>query len=343
MSAPGSLYDLGLSPEITGILSPRELCYISSMPPLRIVSLLPSATEILFALGLGDQVVGISHECDYPPAVRGKTIVVKSRIPKDISSREIDRVVREFTERGQSIYALDAEALRRLAPDLIVTQDLCSVCAASPEDLAAVLANFDRRPEVLSLDPLDLGDVWRDILWVGDQTMRGHEAERLLESIGAKLAAIESEIAQTVCRPRVAFLEWLQPIYVGGHWMPEMIELAGARDVFGKVRTPSYRIALEDVVAAQPEVLVVAPCGYNAAQARAEYHSFTFPPEWSEMPAVRNNQVYYVDANAYFSRPGPRLVTGIEILAKLFHSGITVSPEAAHSIHPIGQAAHSAS
>src|SRR5215470_13356082 len=231
------------------------------MPLLRIVSLLPSASEILFALGLGDQVVGVSHECDFPPAANTKPRVVHSRIPKDVSPREIDRLVREFTERGQSIYAVDAEALRQLAPDLIVTQDLCSVCAASPEDLAAILAAWNYRPEVLSLDPLDLGDVWRDILWVGEQTIRGHAAERLLEAIGARLAAIESEIAQTVCRPRVAFLEWLQPIYVGGHWIPEMIELAGGRDLFGKARTPSYRISLEDVVTAQPEVIVVAPCG----------------------------------------------------------------------------------
>src|SRR5262245_27013597 len=278
------------------------------MAEMRIVSLLPSATEILFALGLGEQVVGVSHECDYPAEARSKTVVVHSRIPKDISPVEIDRVVRDFTERGQSIYGVDGEVLRRLAPDLIVTQDLCSVCAASPEDLAAVLATFDNRPEVLSLDPLDLGDVCCDILWVGDETMRGHEAERLLETVGARLAAIENEIAQTVCRPRVAFLEWLEPLYVGGHWIPEMVELAGACDVFGKVRKPSFRIALEDVVAAQPEVIVVAPCGYNAEQARAEYHSVSFPREWQEMPAVRNNQIYYVDANSYFSRPGPRLI-----------------------------------
>src|SRR5215468_10524230 len=229
---------------------------------MRIVSLLPSATEILFALGLGEQVVGVSHECDYPPAARAKPVVIHSRIHKDTMPLEIDRLVRQFTARGESVYSVDAEALRRLAPDRIVTQNLCSVCAASPEDLAAVLATFDYRPEVLSLDPLDLGDVWRDILWVGDETMRGHEAERLLESIGARLAAIESEIAETVSRPRVAFLEWLQPLYVGGHWIPEMVELAGACDVFGKVRKPSFRIALDDVVAAQPEVMVVAPCGY---------------------------------------------------------------------------------
>jgi iron complex transport system substrate-binding protein len=312
------------------------------MTGMRIVSLLPSATEILFALGLGEQVVGVSHECDYPPAARTKPVVIHSRIHKDTTPLEIDRLVRQFTARGESIYSVDAEALRRLAPDLIVTQNLCSVCAASPEDLAAVLATFDYRPEVLSLDPLDLGDVWRDILWVGDETMRGHEAERLLESIGARLAAVESEIAQTVCRPRVAFLEWLQPIYVGGHWMPEMIELAGGRDIFGKLRTPSFSLPLEDVITAQPEVLVIAPCGYNADQARAEYRSVTFPREWNEMPAVRNNQIYYVDANAYFSRPGPRLITGLEILAKLFHPGIAVSREAEQSIHPLHVAAHHA-
>jgi len=310
------------------------------MPEMRIVSLLPSATEILFALDLGDQVVGVSHECDYPAEARAKTVVVHSRIPRGISPVEIDRLVREFTQRGESIYGVNGEVLRRLAPDLIVTQDLCSVCAASPEDLAAVLATFNDRPEVLSLDPLDLGDVWRDILWVGDETMHGHAAERLLESIGERLAAIESEIAGTVCRPRVAFLEWLQPIYVGGHWIPEMIELAGGCDVFGKVRKPSFRISLEDVVAAQPEVMVVAPCGYNAEQARAEYRSVTFPREWQEMPAVRNNQIFYVDANAYFSRPGPRLITGLEILAKLFHPGINVSSEAERAIRPV---VHSAS
>jgi iron complex transport system substrate-binding protein len=312
------------------------------MTGMRIVSLLPSATEILFALGLGEQVVGVSHECDYPPAARSKPVVIHSRIHKDTTPREIDRLVRQFTARGESVYSVDAEALRGLAPDLIVTQNLCSVCAASPEDLAAVLATFDYRPEVLSLDPLDLGDVWRDILWVGDETMRGHEAERLLESIGARLAAVESEIAQTVCRPRVAFLEWLQPIYVGGHWMPEMIELAGGRDIFGKLRTPSFSLPLEDVITAQPEVLVIAPCGYNADQARAEYRSVTFPREWNEMPAVRNNQIYCVDANAYFSRPGPRLITGLEILAKLFHPGIAVSREAEQSIHPLHVAAHHA-
>ena len=164
------------------------------MAPMRIVSLLPSATEILFALGLDQQIVGVSHECDFPPAARSKTVVIHSRIPKDASPSEIDRLVREFSAHGESVYSVDAEALRSLSPDLIVTQDLCHVCAASPEDLAAVLANFESKPEVLSLNPLDLGDVWRDILLVGEQTFRPHAAEKLIESIGEKLGALEQQI-----------------------------------------------------------------------------------------------------------------------------------------------------
>jgi iron complex transport system substrate-binding protein len=310
---------------------------------MRIVSLLPSATEILFALGLGDQVVGVSHECDFPPAARTKTTVIHSRIPKGASPPEIDHLVREFSARGESVYSVDAAALRSLTPDLIVTQDLCHVCAASPDDLAVILADFDRRPEVLCLNPLDLGDVWRDILWVGEQTIRPHGAEKLLETIGERLGTIERLVRETSERPRVAFLEWLQPIYVGGHWVPEMIELAGGRDVFGTPRTPSFRVTPDEVVAAQPDILIVAPCGYSAEQARQEYRFMSFPPDWQDIPAVRNGQVYSLDASRYFSRPGPRLVTGLEILAKLLHPEIEASHEAASAITPIVVARHAAS
>jgi iron complex transport system substrate-binding protein len=305
------------------------------MPSQRIVSLLPSATEILFALGLGEQVVGVSHECDFPAAARSKAVVIHSRIPKNASPLEIDRLVREFSARGESVYSVDSEALRRLSPDLIITQDLCHVCAASPEDLAAILADFDQRPEVLCLNPLDLGDVWRDILWVGEQTFRGHEAERLLETVGERLGAIEEQVRATNESPRVAFLEWLQPVYVGGHWVPEVIEFAGGRDALGTPRTPSFRVTLDQVVAAQPDILIAAPCGYSAEQARQEYRAMSFPAGWEDIPAVRNGQVYSLDANSYFSRPGPRLVTGIEILAKLLHPAIEVSREAAAAIKPI--------
>ena len=315
------------------------------MAPLRIVSLLPSATEILFALGLDEQIVGVSHECDFPPAARSKKVVIHSRIPKDASPAEIDRLVREFSARGESVYSVDAEALRSLSPDLIVTQDLCHVCAASPEDLAVVLSDFDQRPEVLCLNPLDLGDVWRDILWVGEETFRPHAAEKLLEAIGEKLGAIERQVRIQCTNdcPRVAFLEWLQPIYVGGHWIPEMIERAGGRDVFAKPRSPSFRLSPDDVVAAQPDILIVAPCGYTANQARDEYRAMSFTAGWQDIPAVRTGRVCSLDANSYFSRPGPRLITGLEILAKLIHPSVEVSQEAESAIMPINLARHAAS
>jgi iron complex transport system substrate-binding protein len=295
---------------------------------MRIVSLLPSATEILFALGFDHEVVGVSHECDFPDQARNKRVVIQSRIPHDTAPAEIDRLVREYVSRGESLYAVDAQALEELAPDLIITQDLCHVCAASPDDLGAALARFAKRPEVLCLNPQDLGDVWRDILWVGEQTRRGRAAEALLERIGERLGSLEQILADTAERPRVAFLEWLQPFYVGGHWVPEMIELAGGRDVLGRVHTPSFRVALEDIVAAGPEIILVSPCGYGAEQARNEYLTMAPPDEWNTIPAVKNGRVFALEANSYFSRPGPRLITGIEALAVVFHPGMPVSDDA---------------
>jgi iron complex transport system substrate-binding protein len=307
---------------------------------MRIVSLLPSATEILFALGLDREIVGVSHECDFPARARTKAVVIHSRIPNDASPAEIDRLVSEFVHRGESLYAVDAEVLEALAPDLIITQDLCHVCAASPDDLATALARFDRRPEVLCLNPQDLGDVWRDILWVGEESCRGPQAESLLTKIGAHLGSVEQQLPQSARRPRVAFLEWLQPFYVGGHWVPEMIQVAGGEDVLGKVRTPSFRVHLQDIVEAAPDILLIAPCGYCAQQARDEYLSMDLPEQWHAMPAVRNGRVYALEANSYFSRPGPRLITGIEALAKLLHPAIEVSSEAEAAILPITAGAH---
>ena len=306
---------------------------------MRIVSLLPSATEILFALGFDREIVGVSHECDFPEQTRTKKVVIHSRIPPDASPSEIDRIVREYVSRGESLYAVDAQGLEELAPDLIVTQDLCHVCAASPDDLAAALARFSARPEVLCLNPQDLGDVWRDILWVGEETCHGRAAEALLEQIGERLARLETSVAQTSERPRVAFLEWLQPFYVGGHWVPEMIALAGGHDVLGHVRTPSFRVTLEEIIAAAPEIILVANCGYSAQQARDEYLTMPHSEEWNAVPAVRNSRVFALEANHYFSRPGPRLIAGIEALAHLFHPAISVSSEAQSAILPIPLAA----
>jgi len=313
---------------------------------MRVVSLLPSATEILFALGFDREIVGVSHECDFPPRARTKNIVIHSRIDKDAGPLEIDRQVREYVERGESLYAVDTEALQELAPDLIVTQDLCHVCAASPDDLAAALAKFDTRPEVLCLNPQDLGDVWRDVLWVGEETGRGWQAENLLKEIGERLGALQLQIEAAPSAhgnpPRVAFLEWLQPIYVGGHWVPEMIEFVGGRDVFGTARTPSFRVTMDEVIAAAPDVVLAAPCGYTAEQASEEFRGMKLPDGWQDIPAVRNGQVYALEANSYFSRPGPRLVTGLEILAKVLHPEVNVSREAEAAIRPLPMKAHAA-
>jgi iron complex transport system substrate-binding protein len=305
---------------------------------MRIVSLLPSATEILFALGLGEDVVGVSHECDFPAEAKTKRIVIHSRLPHDLPAGEIDRLVREYMGRGESLYAVDARALDELAPDLIVTQDLCHVCAASPDDLGTTLAKMSDPPRVLCLNPQDLGDVWRDILWVGEETCRAHEAERLLEKIGERFGSIEGQLAEMGHRPRAALLEWLDPFYVGGHWVPEMIEFAGGKDVLGRKCTPSFRVTADEVLAADPEVLLVAQCGYTATQARDEYLAMSFPEGWNELSAVQNSQVYALDATSYISRPGPRLITGIEALAKILHPHTTASPEAEHAALSIASA-----
>jgi iron complex transport system substrate-binding protein len=305
---------------------------------MRVVSLLPSATEILFALGFDKEVVGVSHECDFPAQARTKRVVIHSRLPHDAPPSEIDRLVREYVSRGASLYSVDAEALAELEPDLIITQDLCQVCAASPDDLATTLARFPKPPEVLCLNPQDLGDVWRDILWVGEATCRGHEAEALLKKIGTRLGELECQLESVEHRPRVAILEWLEPFYVAGHWVPEMIEVAGGKDVLGRKRTPSFRVTAEDVIDAAPEILLIAQCGYSAQQARDEYRGMSFPEEWSAIPAVRNSRVYALDASGYFSRPGPRLITGIEALARILHPTVMVSAEAESVMLPIASA-----
>lgn len=304
---------------------------------MRIVSLLPSATEVLFALGLDEEIVGVSHECDFPPRAKTKTVVVRSRLPKDATPVETERLVREHVGRGESIYAVDAYLLAELSPDLIITQDLCHVCAATPDELAAALTHLPNRPEVLSLDPHDLGDVWRDILWLGEATGRRVRAQEFVEHIGARLGQIERSVLSNSkgARPRVVVLEWLQPFYVGGHWVPEMIVCAGGVDALGNVKEPSFRVSLEEVVAAAPDAIFVAPCGYVAEQARDEYLSMSFPEAWWTVPAVRDGRLFAFDANSYVSRPAGRLVTGIEAMAKALHPAIEISEKAGATFLPI--------
>jgi iron complex transport system substrate-binding protein len=303
---------------------------------MRIVSLLPSATETLFALGFDEEIVGVSHECDFPEKAKTKTCVVRTRLPKGLTPGETDRLVREHVERGESIYAVDRDLLEAAAPDLIITQDLCHVCAATPEELGAVLAQISVQPDILSLDPLDLGDVWRDILWIGEATGRRERAQRFVTRIGERLALIEAGLSRYANHhPRVVLLEWLDPFYVGGHWVPEMISHAGGIDVLGKAKVPSRRVTLEEIVEEAPEVLLLGPCGYNAEQARKEYLGMKFPDVWQSIPAVRDGRVYALDANGIVSRPAGRLVSGIEAIAKAIHPNLKVRKKIEKEFLPV--------
>jgi iron complex transport system substrate-binding protein len=285
---------------------------------MKICSLLPSATEIVYALGLGDSLVGVTHECDFPEDARSKPVLIRSRVNAEASTGEIDRQVRELMRHGESLYAVDDEALRRIAPDLILTQDLCHVCAASPDDLAAALRKMVNAPQVITLTPRSLTDVWADIRKVGAATERAKEAEALAARLEERVAAVERATAAAP-RVRALCLEWLDPPYVAGHWVPEMVAAAGGMDMLGRAAEASFAITWGQAIASQPEVVLVMPCGYGAEKAAAEWAQLVKPAGWETIPAARSGRVHAVDANSYFSRPGPRLADGVEILAKLLH------------------------
>jgi iron complex transport system substrate-binding protein len=286
---------------------------------MKICSLLPSATEILFALGLGDDVAGVSHECDFPPKARTKPVLIRSRISQNQSAAEIDRQVREFLARGEGLYSVDFEVLSAIEPDLIVTQDLCHVCAATPDDLGAALAHLARQPKIVTLNPHSLADVCADIRAVGEATGRSAQAENVVTGFQRDVADVERAV-EGLSRPRVVCVEWLDPPYVAGHWVPEMVARAGGVDVLGHAGKPSFRVEWEAILAAQPEVIVIMPCGYNLEQAVSEFRSLPLPPGWQDLPAVRNGRVFVVEASGYFSRPGPRLSDGMAILAEATQS-----------------------
>jgi iron complex transport system substrate-binding protein len=286
---------------------------------MKICSLLPSATEILFALGLGDEVAGVSHECDFPPEARTRPVLIKSRITHTDSAAAIDRQVREFLARGESLYSVDFEMLRAIEPDLIVTQDLCHVCAATPDDLGAALAHLKRAPRVLTLNPHSLADVCADIRAVGEATGSTTKAQRLVAEFEDGVAAVEQRTAG-LGRPRVLCLEWLDPPYVAGHWVPEMVARAGGIDVLGQAGKPSFRVDWDAVMTARPEVMIVMPCGYSLASAQEEFRNLALPGGGSDLPAVKDGRVFVVEASGYFSRPGPRLPDGLAILANAIHS-----------------------
>ena len=284
---------------------------------MQICSFLPSATEILYALELGDSIAGVTFECDYPPEARQKPVVVNTVLQHDLSPEEIDRDASDSAAHGHSLYTVDVEALERIRPELIVTQELCDVCAVSTSHFAKALGALSSRPKILPLTPHTLEDVLLDIGRVGDATGRQTRAAEVVARLRQHIARVEARPKTGL--PKVACLEWFNPLYNAGHWVPDMVKIAGGRDLLAARGEYSTRINAATVIDVQPDVIVVMPCGYDAEKAKEEYCRTEFPEGWGDIPAVRNNRVYAVRASAYFSRPGPRLVDGVEILYALFH------------------------
>jgi iron complex transport system substrate-binding protein len=294
---------------------------------MRIVSLLPSATEIVYLLGLGDHLTGVSHECDYPVAALGKRKIITPAFESSgLSSQEIDTSVRAFLGRGEGIYRIDLEALQAADPDLIVTQELCDVCAAPYQDVLEAVTHLPRKPEVLSLNPQRLGDVLQDVERVGEATGRLREAAQVVVSLTERIDRVEKRAGSAKTRPPVACLEWLEPLMASGHWVPEMVALAGGRELLGRVGEPSERVQWERVCSCAPEILILMPCGFSVERTLDEIHLLTNRPGWEDLPAVGQGKVFAVNGHAYFSRPGPRLVDGTEILAHLVHPELFTDP-----------------
>jgi iron complex transport system substrate-binding protein len=294
---------------------------------VRIVSLVPAGTEIAFALGAGGDVVAVTHDCDFPPAARKLPRVTRSAIAPGSDSVAIDAQVREAAERGESTFHLDAAALAAARPDVLLGQTLCAVCAVT---VAQVPATIRPAPTVVPLDGDSVEGIFADIDRAGVALGRRDAAARLVADLRTRIAHVEWLVAGSP-RPRVACLEWLAPLFNAGHWVPEQVAFAGGNDVLGEPGARSHELTLADVAAADPDIIVLMPCGFDAERAVAESRALVADPAWDGLHAVRDGRVFAVDGNAYFSRPGPRVADGIELLASLFHPDRTSAPKGARA------------
>ncbi len=289
----------------------------------RIASLLPSATEIVQALGLEESLVAVSHSCDFAGRVAALPRVTSTRVPRGASSREIDAVVRDCLHRGESLYLVDEVLLDSLAPDLIVTQSLCEVCAVGPGEVGRALPALGSRPQVITLEPRTLDQVFEAIRIVGEAAGRANEADELVRSLRVRVEAVRSSTAALAYRPRVLFLEWTDPLICGGHWNPELVALAGGRDGLGRPGEPSRRVTWDAVMEWQPEVMVLACCGYDEARGREEVDPLRRLPGFAELPCSRTGRIHAVDGVRLFSRPGPSLVDSLELLTAILHDPLS--------------------
>jgi iron complex transport system substrate-binding protein len=297
---------------------------------MRIVSLLPSATEIVCALGLGEQLVGVTHECDYPEFVRRLPKVTTTLVPHDASSREIDAMVRERLKDRRALYSLNLPVLASLAPDLIVTQALCDVCAVAEAEVTEAACRLPGHPRVVNLEPTTLDGVFDTLRIVGRAAGIERHAETVVRALRERVDAVAARSGRIASRPRVLMLEWLDPPFSCGHWTPELVALAGGDEVIGRPGERSRTLDWGEVSAARPEVVVVACCGFTIERTLEDLPVARRAPGWADLPAVRAGRVYVVDGSAYFSRPGPRLVESLELLAHALHPDV-------HPLPPTGR------
>jgi iron complex transport system substrate-binding protein len=296
---------------------------VSGGPRPRIVSLLPAATEIAAALGLTDDLVGVSHECDFPPDVLSRPRVTECPIHgSGLPSRQIDSWVSETLARTGTLYTMDEALLRRLRPDLILTQRLCDVCAVGYDSVAGFAATLPGPPRVVNLEPASLADIFADIGKVAEAAGVPERARTVVAALEARVASVRRAVATAAWRPRCLMLEWVDPPFAGGHWNPELVEIAGGVDPLGRKGQPAHRLGWQDVLDADPDVLVLACCGFDLARTRADVPLLRAREGWHALRAVRDGQVYAVDGSQYFSRPGPRVVDSLEILAEVLHPRI---------------------
>jgi iron complex transport system substrate-binding protein len=303
------------------------------MATQRIISLLPSATEIVCALGLEESLVGVTHECDFPPTVVGKPVLTASSISHaTMSSREIDHAVRSQLDGHGSIYELDERLLAELRPDLVITQELCEVCAVSYKTVLEAARLLEADARVVSLEPNTIQDIFANIRTVGALTDREAEADALVSELTVRLDSLAVLLTQVETRPRTLVLEWLEPPFAPGHWVPEQVAFAGGDSTYGAAGEKSRVATAEEIQDYAPEVIVLAPCGYYKEDTLRALKSARLPRGWHELPAVRDGRVWAVDATSYFSRPGPRVVEGAEILLRIIHSDVFGEPSEAEAV-----------
>lgn len=299
---------------------------------MRIVSLLPGATEIVCEIGLGDRLVGVTHECDWPPFVRDLPKVTSTAIPQECTSREIDTLVRERQKSENSLYSLNLDVLRQLGPDLIITQALCEVCAVADSEVQAAAGVLPGQPMVVNLEPMKLHEVFESMLLVGRAAGVVEQAEAAVARLKARVRAVEERTGTIENRPRVVFLEWIDPPFCAGHWTPHLMRIAGGTEAIGRDGTSSRTVAWSEILQADPDVLVIACCGFDVPRIMEDMPILASQEGFRELKSRRDGRIYLIDGSAYFNRPGPRLVDGLEILANALHPQIHPLPEETNGV-----------